>query len=605
MATTWAGWRSAFVLMAMSSAVYGEEPPRRPIGDAAARPEAAPAAPSLKTPEAAAAKADRSEIPKGARSRSDEATALRVETVERLKRMDAAAAKDPSAGGKKIRPVLEERLRLLDDWQKTSKDLRELDQPDEDTEGRAADTKAEIKRLGPLLEQSARDPESLLPPSFRVPAKGVTEAALSAMKEAIEAARGELREAGSRMGKLRSEAASAPPNPLALINAERDKLQKRAAALKAKQGDYEAAAAEAQTPEARDLAGERLVNFEWEKRLLDARLRVQEARLALQPKRAELTRLYRQAAEAQIQVSKRILQQMQARYRVLSETQERDLKTLAAAEQDRAARADDPLERYRARRTAEMHELHAKVLRDEKILTTSPSPSKGEQQALADRAIENLAKVKKMIEDGQISRLDALRLNNDFRRIGPEKERIIRNELTTVTNWLNYYEGALSNAETDLINVARDDRFERDSLRETLQSTPPAAVMAEFEEIEAKHRALLERRRMVLETLADRTEQTQDQILRRLRTLDEQYSFIRTNIFWVRDQEPIGTAIVGQAEREVELVARSLVRLACEACDRKLRGRVSVEFAAACVALVGLPWPLFRIRKAARRIAAD
>jgi hypothetical protein len=172
-----------------------------------------------------------------------------------------------------------------------------------------------------------------------------------------------------------------------------------------------------------------------------------------------------------------------------------------------------------------------------------------------------------------------------------------------VSNWLNYYEGALSNAETDLINVARDDRFERDSLRESLQSTPPARVMAEFDEIEAKHRALLERRRMVLETLADRTEQTREQILRRLRTLDEQYVFIRTNIFWVRDQEPVGTSIVGQAEREVELVARSLVRVAFEALDPKLRGRVSVEFAAACVALVGLPWPFLRIRKAARRLA--
>src|SRR4028118_1115791 len=114
-----------------------------------------------------------------------------------------------------------------------------------------------------------------------------------------------------------------------------------------------------------------------------------------------------------------------------------------------------------------MHELRARVLRDEETLTTSPSPSKGEQQALADRAIENLARVKKMIEDGHVSRLDALRLtndfrppgagaergrvkkmieaghvsrldalrlNNDFRRIGQEKERIIRHELATVTN---------------------------------------------------------------------------------------------------------------------------------------------------------------------------
>ena len=57
------------------------------------------------------------------------------------------------------------------------------------------------------------------------------------------------------------------------------------------------------------------------------------------------------------------------------------------------------------------------------------------------------------------------------------------------------------------------------------------------------------------------------------------------------------------AEREVALVARSLVRLACEAFDPKLAGRVSVEFAAACVAIVALPWPFFRLRNRARRIA--
>src|SRR3954471_9211416 len=69
MATTCAGWRSAFVLMAMSAAIYGEELTLRPIGDAASRPEVAPAVPSTKTPEAAEAKADSLAVPKDAPSR--------------------------------------------------------------------------------------------------------------------------------------------------------------------------------------------------------------------------------------------------------------------------------------------------------------------------------------------------------------------------------------------------------------------------------------------------------------------------------------------------------------------------------------------------------
>ena len=76
---------------------------------------------------------------------------------------------------------------------------------------------------------------------------------------------------------------------------------------------------------------------------------------------------------------------------------------------------------------------------------------------------------------------------------------------------------------------------------------------------------------------------------------------LRESLARVRSE--VGKAVVGQAEREVVLVARSLVRLACQAFDRKLRGRVSVEFAAACVAIVGLPWPFLRVRNRARRLA--
>ena len=51
-----------------------------------------------------------------------------------------------------------------------------------------------------------------------------------------------------------------------------------------------------------------------------------------------------------------------------------------------------------------------------------------------------------------------------------------------------------------------------------------------------------------------RTDETHNQILRRLHTLDDLYGFIRTHIFWVRDQEPIGLATLQQAEHEAFLV---------------------------------------------------
>ncbi len=36
-------------------------------------------------------------------------------------------------------------------------------------------------------------------------------------------------------------------------------------------------------------------------------------------------------------------------------------------------------------------------------------------------------RIKKLLEDGNVSRLDAIRLNNEFRRIAPERDRLIKN----------------------------------------------------------------------------------------------------------------------------------------------------------------------------------
>jgi hypothetical protein len=106
---------------------------------------------------------------------------------------------------------------------------------------------------------------------------------------------------------------------------------------------------------------------------------------------------------------------------------------------------------------------------------------------------------------------------------------------------------------------------------------------------------LLERRRLALEKLARRAEDTHGQIQRRLRTLDDHYGFIRTHIFWVRDQDPVGAATLAQGRDEVLLVGRALARMALEAGDRTRWGWVSAEFVVGLLSLVGLPWPLRRV----------
>src|SRR5262249_16284461 len=97
---------------------------------------------------------------------------------------------------------------------------------------------------------------------------------------------------------------------------------------------------------------------------------------------------------------------------------------------------------------------------------------------------------------------------------------------------------------------------------------------------------------------AARAEEVDRQIERRIKTLDDHYGFIRTHIFWVRDQEPIGAVTLAQCRREAAILGRSLFPLVQEACDRSRWGRGAPECATGTLALLGLPWPLHRLRRA-------
>ncbi len=416
------------------------------------------------------------------------------------------------------------------------------------------------------------------------------------MKEALGAAQDELKDWKAKLESVRADAARKGTAALATLRAERDKIHQRVASLKPRDvAAREAAAVAARSPEAAELARERLVNSEWEARVEAERLLAAEARLALETRRADLVEPHVQALEAHVALATRALERMQARYRSIAERQERDLKRAADVAQERAAKADDPLERYRARRSAELLELEARTVKDEDALATGPPPSFEEQKGLADRAVEDFAGLKELLDDGHVSHLDALRLNNDFRRIGPERARIVARELAAVNNQMTFYENALSGVELDLIHDTRDDRLELDRVLESLPASRHAAATALFAEYERRHEQLLARRRAVLEKLAQCAEATHEQVQRRLRTLDDQYGFIRTHIFWVRDEEPIGATTLGQARREAVRLGKGLWRLSLEACDRSLWGRVSAEFAAALLAMVVLPWPLRRL----------
>jgi potassium efflux system protein len=118
--------------------------------------------------------------------------------------------------------------------------------------------------------------------------------------------------------------------------------------------------------------------------------------------------------------------------------------------------------------------------------------------------------------------------------------------------------------------------------------------------LEKRHRSLLIRERDALESLNDRAGHTLHEVVRRLDKLDEEYGFIRTSIFWVRDQEPMGVETLSQQVRECHYLANGLVRLAREWINDKLWSSPSAEFMATALAGFVLPIGLGRLRKLLR-----
>jgi hypothetical protein len=498
---------------------------------------------------------------------------------------------------KPLQKLLQIRLHLLDEHSELTLALKKANNPELSPEHQAEQLKAELTQIQAMLKQADTNPETLLPSSFHKTAGTPPTALASAMKDAIDATTHELGDWKSKMETLRSGRADRESKKKTLA-ADRDKAFKLVTSLSASSVEYEKAITDAQSVEDGRLAQERLVNYQWEVRVESLRLQVIESQISLEAKLAGIRELEAQVGHVQIQLAERALAQMRTHFRAESDKQESDLTRAAANEKNKAQSSDDPLERFRARRTAELLELEAQVLKNEQALATNPSPSFDEQQSLADHADKDFAQIRALLDDGQVSRLDAIRLNNEFRRIAPERERLVRNEMAVVEAHLQFFEDALTTVEIELFQDSLHDRLEHELLKERVSPERWAAGESLLLELERKHREILVRRQKALEKLAHRSSETLQQIARRLKTLDQEYSFIRTQIFWVRDQDPIAAATLWQGAREFNSLLKALLRLAQETMTPSLWKQPSAEFTVTALTVLLLPVALVKLRRA-------
>ena len=584
-----------------SPLAFADEPKREVAPSKVSRPKAvdlppAPqvAPPALETPAQPAATA-----------LATEADAKREELAldVRRKALEVPEEKEKPSN-KPIIEALAQRKVLLDTWKKAHADRLDAETPKRSPEIEAAEYRVDLEKTQALLDQAGKTPDALLPEVFRINESDakVTEARLAEMKDAIDAARAEQKELTSKLETLRADGTRNLSAEITALRSKRDKVFQSLAGLSARRNERQAGIAAATSAEAREVANEKLINFDWESRIEAENFAAAEVRIVQATKRLDLAAVPIQVKSAHVQLAKKLAERMEARYAALAERQRIDLKREVAKEETRAAASSDPVERRRAQRSAQLLELESQVVAFEKAYATQTGVSLQEQTSLADKAVTEFAELKKLVDDGTVTQLDALRLKNDFRRIGPERSTVVRTDLAAAEAELTTYSNALADVEIELVNDSRDDRFDRESLLEQVPAKRRGEAALMLEALENRHKTLLNHKRDVLQKLARRAEDTHSYVLKRINTLDEQYAFIRTHIFWIKDAEPLGATTVAHARDDAVRTAKAVGALTLEFGDRSLWGRFSPLFGLTLLALVALPYPLLLGQKALERL---
>ena len=586
-------------------------PPAKPDEkpSAALRAEPEPTAPDAK-PTGAAAPASKPAPALGQGLLSPEkAEALRADVEARLKALaptseggEAKADADPAAklAAKALSDILEDRRRRLDDYDKLNKELAGLAAPEDDPERKLAEAKSELADLKGRQEQPI---ETLLPPLF-VQEGPIDEAGRAQMKEAIEATAKEVKDYRDKINSTPVDPEKEAKGSLAALRADRDRISQAIAAIKART-DGRADDPAPRSAAERKLAEERDVNLRIEAAVENLRLQVVEKKIVRTAKHAEFVTLERQRWGVRIKIGDKILTPMRERYKRLAEADERDLQRKAQAEQVKADRARDPIERYKAERLAELLDLKASVVKAQQATVAPIKPSLEEMSSQANRAQFNFQRIKNLIEESELSRVDVLTINADYRRLEPERKRIRREERDVVDKRLRDYTNMLTTVELNQIEDRLLDQIDLDDLLDKLPPGRHEEATAAWRELEELHSKLLAERREALKTLVSREQEVLAEIDRRLAILDDESSFVRTHLFWVRDQDPISLTTVGLAAGELRRLTRATLGLAGETMATGAWKKPGPDFLAASALVLALPLGIVRARRALKRRLAQ
>ena len=286
--------------------------------------------------------------------------ALKAEAVARLKELE----KEKPEAVNEAREPLDARLKLLDEWERATAMLREAEHPEGHARREVADLKRDLEAARTALARAAKEPgfaaDAGLPGRAGHGQRRGPREMKAAIDVAAEAAQGPQGGAGPQGAEPPGEPADLPRvDPQASRRARGTaRRRRRACRRRDRRGPFP--------------GRDRLINERLEERVVGQLHEAIEAAIALEARREPLAELRQQLQAAERSWPTRPSSRCRRATATSPSASKDDLARKAAAEQDRSVRSADPLERYRARRAAEMLDLESHLLRDERALAARP-----------------------------------------------------------------------------------------------------------------------------------------------------------------------------------------------------------------------------------------